>query len=141
MFSAVVTPKTTFYIYTIPYRATHIHPPPSLPLPDLFLHATEGEQSSESLSRDLAAPHLPSMPVAGRPRSLSSRRRARDSDRALDAETATDTKVVLSGLTLEVPRGRLLGVAGSVGSGKTSLLTGISGQVRRPPSSPALPDR
>ena len=69
------------------------------------------------------------MPEAGRPRSLSSRRRARDSDRGLDAETATVTKVVLSGLTLNVPRGRLLGVAGSVGSGKTSLLTAITGQV------------
>ena len=74
---------------------------------------------------------MPSMPVTGRPRSLSAQRRAgKDADRSLDAETATVTKVVLSGVQLTVPRGQLLGVAGSVGSGKTSLVTGITGQVR-----------
>ena len=64
-------------------------------------------------------------------RSLSSRRRARDADGALDAEAATVTKVVLSGVQLTVPRGRLLGVAGAVGSGKSSLVTAITGQVRQ----------
>ena len=77
----------------------------------------------------MSAPQLPSLPVVNRLRSLSSRRRARDADRALDAEAATVTKVVLSGVQLTVPRGRLLGVAGAVGSGKTSLVTGITGQV------------
>ena len=51
----------------------------------------------------------------------------------LDAETATELLVTLRDVTLQLQRGRLVGVAGSVGSGKTSLLTAIMGQVRETP--------
>ena len=77
--------------------------------------------------------HVPSMSATDQLQSLGAKDAvslgAEDADRTLDAETATVTKVVLSGVQLTVPRGRLLGVAGSVGSGKTSLVTGITGQV------------
>ena len=53
----------------------------------------------------------------------------------LDAETATELLVTLRDVTLQLQRGRLVGVAGSVGSGKTSMLTAIMGQVSRPWSS------
>ena len=77
----------------------------------------------------MSAPQLPSIPVTNRLRSLSSRRRARDADKALDAEAATVIKVVLTDVQLTVPCGHLLGVAGAVGSGKSSLVAAITGQV------------
>ncbi|XP_043227096.1 multidrug resistance-associated protein 5-like [Amphibalanus amphitrite] len=106
------------------------------------------EQSSKSLSRDMSAPQLPSIPVTNRLRSLSSRRHARDADKALDAEAATVINVVLTDVQLTVPRGRLLGVAGAVGSGKSSLVAAITGQlqvlcgsVRRAGSLAVVPQR
>ncbi|KAF0311377.1 Multidrug resistance-associated protein 5 [Amphibalanus amphitrite] len=105
-------------------------------------------QSSKSLSRDLSAPQLPSLPLGERLRSLSSRRRARDADKALDAEAATVINVVLTDVQLTVPRGHLLGVAGAVGSGKSSLVAAITGQlqvlcgsVRRAGSLAVVPQR
>lgn len=43
--------------------------------------------------------------------------------------TSTSDRPALQELTLRVPRGQLLGVAGSVGSGKTSLLMNILGEL------------
>ena len=55
-----------------------------------------------------------------------------DTEARLAAETATETVVVLRGLSLQLRRGRLVGVAGAVGAGKSSLLAAIMGRVSHP---------
>ncbi|XP_037080911.1 multidrug resistance-associated protein 5-like [Pollicipes pollicipes] len=78
----------------------------------------ERSRSAKSLPRLISSPRL------------ERRRRPASAELSLDADAATQTDVVLTGVNLSVPAGRLLGVAGSVGSGKTSLLVAMTGQLR-----------
>ena len=49
----------------------------------------------------------------------------------LDSEDSSVTETpALTGLSLEVTRGRLVGVAGGVGAGKSSLISALLGEVR-----------
>ncbi len=53
--------------------------------------------------------------------------------RAETDEKAKDMEQVfgMSNINLEIPRGKLVAIVGTVGSGKTSLLQGIIGEMRR----------
>ncbi|MEC5398550.1 heme ABC transporter ATP-binding protein [Uliginosibacterium sp. H1] len=61
--------------------------------------------------------------------------------RAKDLHCARGNRVVLRGLTLDLPAGRVVGVLGANGAGKTSLLTTLAGELPTHAGEVALGDR
>ncbi|KAL2918081.1 hypothetical protein HK105_202495 [Polyrhizophydium stewartii] len=61
-----------------------------------------------------------------------------DADKDDDAESHKPAPFALQGITLDIPRGSLVAVVGSVGSGKSSLLSALIGGMRKTAGDSAL---
>src|ERR1700693_4406047 len=51
----------------------------------------------------------------------------------VDVHFAYDTREILKGITMSVPRGKIVAIMGASGSGKTTILRLIGGQLKPPP--------